>query len=286
MTNDFYNINIQKYNPSQVRSGTNNPPQNEPADNVSQSLEEQTKALFAGQNQGSAQPHPQNTGHARLNALDSTILENEAYRNIDDEVFKTEYKINRLESAIKNINEEIQSAKDIRDFQRADSLILQRRNLQAQLDELNKNYEKTGVSAKLSGELASVLENQPKAISKAFKNCVNFMSEKVLPKISKTFRSGKTIKSALNKLETINKNVDEIVTTQTPYGEADERYDKLSDYLNSANVIHYQISKKIGTPTFFDTISSIDKQKLAKDMKRNKSNFGNMTGTNRPNKLV
>ena len=67
---------------------------------------------------------------------------------------------------------------------------------------------------------------------------------------------------------------------QTPYGEADERYDMLSDYLNRANVIHYNISKTVGTPTFFDTISSIDKEKFIAETGKNKSNFGNMT--NRP----
>ena len=66
------------------------------------------------------------------------------------------------------------------------------------------------------------------------------------------------------KLETLNKNVDELVTMQMPYGEADERYDRLTNYLNRANVIHFQISKTVGAPTFFDTISSIDKEKYSK----------------------
>jgi hypothetical protein len=108
------------------------------------------------------------------------------------------------------------------------------------------------------------------------------LSNKVLPKISKNFSSGKEIKTALTRLETLNKNVDELVTMQTPYGEADERYDRLTNYLNRANVIHFQISKTVGTPTFFDTISSIDKTKL-NDVKKNKSNFGNMT-SRPPNK--
>lgn len=280
MANNFYNVNIHKFNPAQLHVAPGTPVPDENVQDSSQPTETPQNQILPPQNQEQEQGGHRNTGHARLNALDSTILENEAYQNIDDEVLKTEYKINRLEGAIKNINEEIQDAKDINDFQRADDLIMQRRNLEARLQALNKNYEKGGMPTRLSGELASIIE-KPKVISKAFQNCVNFMSNKILPKISKTFKSGKSIKSALDRLETINKNVDEIVTTQTPYGEADERYEKLSDYLNSANVIHYQISKKIDTPTFFDTISSIDKQKLSADMKKNHSNFGKMTGSNR-----
>lgn len=272
MTNSFYNLNIRKFNPADVHSTAGNSVTQKSENDVQQSLEEQTKALFAEDDR------IKKLSHTRLNALDSAILEKEAYQNIDDEVFKTEYKINLLESELSQLNEEIQQAKNIKDYQKADILIMRRRSIQARLKELNKKYEQSGMSGKLSGEIASIINSHPKIISKIKSSCVNFMSNRVLPKISKTFKSGKTIKNALNKLETINRNVDEIVTTQAPYGEAEERYEMLSDYLNSANTIHYNISKTIGTPTFFDTINSIDKEKLQAELKKNKSNFGNMTG--------
>ena len=157
---------------------------------------------------------------------------------------------------------------------------MRKHTYQKQLKSLNENYSDSDVATKLSGEITSLMTKKPKFLVNAINSCVSFMSNKILPKVSKKFNSGKTIKTALNKLETLNKNVDELVTMQTPYGEADERYDMLSDYLNRANVIHYNISKTVGTPTFFDTISSIDKEKFIAETGKNKSNFGNMT--NRP----
>jgi len=275
MTNNFYNVNIHKFNPAEVHT---KPVLNSQEQSAGLSLEEQTRALFDTEQKKAS------SSHARLNDLDSTILENEAYQNLDDEVFKTEYKINRLEAELKSVNEEIERAKSIKDFQRADILIMRRRAIESQLKNLNEKYGKSNIATKLSGGITSMMHRKPNIVTNTAKKCINFMSNKILPKISKKYDSGMTIKSALTKLETLNKNVDEIVTTQAPYGEAEDRYEMLSEYLNSANVIHYNISKTVGTPTFFDTISSLDKEKL-KAGKVNLSNFGNMTGKKQGNNV-
>ena len=283
MANNYQNFNIRNFNsPNVPVSGNNaysmnNKPTNaQPVSNPQINNSNNTELNAEQNNAYDAEYQVDNPSHTRLNALDSTILEAGAYQNIDDEVFKTEYKISKLESEIKSLDAEIESAKSINDFQKVDVLTMRKHSLQTSLQALNASYGDSDVTAKLSGEIASILTPKPTIWSKTLKKCKNFLSDKVLPKISKNFSSGKDIKSALSKLETLNKGVDEIVTTQTPYGEADERYDKLTNYLNRANVIHFQISKTIGTPTFFDTISSIDKEKANKTM--NKSNFNNMTG--------
>ena len=267
MTNNFYNVNIHKYDPNRamqtqsVNGAVTNPDQNQKQPQEFLTPEQQQEWY----------------SHARLNALDSTLLENEAYQNMDNEVFKKEYKINRLEDSIKALDNEIERAKAIDDLQKADILIMRKHNLQAQLRELNQDYGNSDLTTLLSGNITSFMSKKPTILNNLWNNCVSFMSGKVLPKISKKFDSGQTIKTALNKLETLNKNVDELVTMQTPYGEADERYDMLGEYLNQANVIHFNISKTVGTPTFFDTISSIDKEKFLEEAKKNHSNFGNMT---------
>ncbi len=273
MTNNFYNININKYDPSQhINSGYGN--------------DAQMQETSVINNVNIAEPNintiNENPSHTRLNALDSTILVNEAYQNLDDSDFKTEYHINKLESDIELIDKEIENAKVINDFQKCDILVMRKHALQEKLRELNANYCESDVTNKISGEITSIFNKKPKLLLKLINTCVNFMSSKVLPKVSSKFNSGVEIKTALNKLETLNKNVDELVTTQMPYGEADERYDMLSEYLNRANVIHFNISKSVGTPTFFDTISSIDKAKFD-EVRKNSSNFGNMTA--RPNGL-
>ena len=165
-------------------------------------------------------------------------------------------------------------------WQKADILTMRKHSCQSTLKELYAKYNKSDVTTKLSGGLTAILNNKPTFISDTLSTCADFISEKILTKISKKYSSGQDIKQALSKLETLNKNVNELVTMQMPYGEADERYDMLSEYLNRANVIHFNISKTVGTPTFFDTISSIDKKKYtnAEKIKQNKSNFGRMTG--------
>ena len=268
MTNDFYNVNIRKYTPPDVNQSGNYAVQNnEPLQNENQNVSQNVENVQPFFEENSTNPY----SHSRLNALDSTILVNEAYQNIDDDVFKTEYQIEKLEESLASIDREIEQAKAINDFQKVDILVMRKHAISTKLASLSGTYESSDVTAKLSGGIASAITSKPKFLSKIVDSCVSFMSNKVLPKISKKYNSGRNIKTALSKLETLNKNVDELVTMQTPYGEADERYDMLTNYLNRANVIHYNISKTIGTPTFFDTISSIDKEKYALEQKGKKN---------------
>ena len=53
------------------------------------------------------------------------------------------------------------------------------------------------------------------------------------------------LKQSLNKLESINKNVDELMTMQTPYGEAADKYAQLSKYIARANNIQAKISRSL-----------------------------------------
>ena len=271
MANNFYNINIHKYDPTTKRNVGQDAAVQANENSNPNSLNEQVK-LFMQQDK----PKDERSSHERLNALDSTILVNEAYQNLDDETFKSEYQINKLEESLKSIDKEIEQARAINDLQKVDVLVMRKHSIQEKLKGLYKTYGQSDVTAKLSGGIASILNKKPTIFANIVDNCVNFMSEKILPKISKQYDSGRNIKLALGKLETLNKNVDELVTMQAPFGEADERYDMLTEYLNRANVIHYNISKTVGTPTFFDTISSVDKEKLYNG--KNKSNFGKMTG--------
>ena len=292
MTNDFYNVNINRYNPAEHRNYAVNPytPEavagagvNEEVNKgVNEGVNEEVNNIYRElENYNFNEQSPEQASHSRLNALDSTIMVNESYHNLEDENLRTEYQINKLESELKSLDTEIERAKSINDYQKADILTMRKHTIESKLKELNANYTSGDVAAKISGDISAIFSNRkPNFVTKALQKCVNFMSSKVLPKISKKYNTGLEIKTALDKLETLNKNVDEIITTKMPYGEADERYDLLSNYLNRANVIHFNISKTVGTPTFFDTISSIDKEKL--DLARkNSSNFGNMTS--RPN---
>lgn len=232
------------------------------------------------QNPEEVETQPQNkkveiSNHIRLNALDSTLLENEAYNDIEDDNFKTEYRISNLEKKIKILDSDIKNAQNINDLQRVDILTMRKHSLQKELRQLQENYGNADITTKLSEDITNILSSKPTVLTQVISNVRGFLSQNILAKISKNFNNNQDVRLALAKLKTLNKNVDELINMQTPYGEADEWYDKLSDYLNTANVINFQISKTVGTPTFFDTISSIDKEKLTKGHK-NSSNFNNM----------
>lgn len=217
------------------------------------------------------------SNHIRLNAMDSTLLENEAYNDIEDDNFKAEYRISNLEKKIKMLDSDIKNAQNINDLQKVDVLTMRKHALQKELRQLQESYGSADITTKLSEDISNILSVKPTAITQAISNLRAFISRNILSKISKSFNNNQDVKIALAKLQTLNKNVDELINMQTPYGEADEWYDKLSDYLNTANVINFQISKTVGTPTFFDTICSIDKEKLSKK-RRDSSNFNNMAG--------
>ena len=53
------------------------------------------------------------------------------------------------------------------------------------------------------------------------------------------------MKKALNKLKMINQTASALILKKIPYGESEERYDALSDYISNANTIHAKLMKRI-----------------------------------------
>lgn len=183
---------------------------------------------------------PLMTNPHRLNDFDANILEEKAYLDVQDHILKLECRINFIEKEISQLNGEIRSAEKLLRFNEVNILKIKKQKLQFELADLNKEYGDIDISTRISNGIVSVFKSDPK------KNKIaEFISENILSKISKRFSSGQNLKSALEKLSAINKNVDELITMQTPYGETKDRYDKLTEYLNRANVIHYQITQSM-----------------------------------------
>ena len=162
----------------------------------------------------------------RLNDYDYNILREDAYKDVSDELFKLEYKISRLEEELTGVDGQIQSARDISDY-----------------DGLVEIYNDKSLSAKISGSLFNIISPNIKShFSKLSKN-LNSLKNNFLSSMSGKFASVQELKQSLNKLENINKSVDELMTLQTPYGEAGEKYDQLSKYITRANTIQAKISR-------------------------------------------
>jgi len=196
--------------------------------------------------QNSSQTQPIN----RLNALDSTLLENNAYKDIDNEDFKTEYKIEKLENELKIIDKQIKTAKSLNDQTKIDMLTMKKHSIENELSNLHSTYTGGDVSRKLSNGITTIMSPRKNLGENIIDKTAEFISDKILSKISKRFNSGQDLKLAVNKLETINRNVNELVSLQAPYGEAEEKYDQLTKYLTKANTIQYQVSRELSKDNY------------------------------------
>ena len=73
----------------------------------------------------------------------------------------------------------------------------------------------------------------------------NFISRRILAKVSKKINSVVALSDSLEQLSDISKSVDELVGMNIPYGEKVQNYEKLTQYLSQANAIHTKISKTL-----------------------------------------
>ena len=187
----------------------------------------------------------QHSSSTRLNDYDSNILENNAYKDMEDEMLKIEHKIGILENSLDKIKKEIEDMADFGNISMLNQLITRKIALEKELMELNKKYGELGLGAKLSGQIASAVNFTSKKKSTTFSRTKDFLSKKVLARISKKFKYSQNMKEALEKLANINSNVDELITMQVPYGETISRYEKLTAYLGKANMLHSRISRNL-----------------------------------------
>ena len=180
---------------------------------------------------------PETSRH--LNDYDSNILKEDAYRDVNDELFKLEYKISRIEEEIRDLDKQIQSANSIQDYFLADSLYNRKKQLEDDLKTLTDYYKEASLSAKISGGFASKIKDG----FASFKQKYIGYYESFVSKLPGKFSYFLTIKSSLGMLESINKSVDDLMNCQYPYGEANDRYEQLSKYIAKANSIQSNIYK-------------------------------------------
>lgn len=179
----------------------------------------------------------------RLNDYDFNLLQEDAYKDIDDELFKLEYKISKLEENIKAIYSQIQAAKDIGDVVLAEEFYIKKESLEREHEKLMELYNNKSVSAKFSNKILNTVTGKFKNKVKIRAKMPDFSAliEKMPPKIVSLFK----LKDSLSRLETLNKNVDELMSMNIPYGENFNKYEQLSKYIIKANSIQANISKQM-----------------------------------------
>lgn len=181
----------------------------------------------------------------RLNDYDYNILKEDAYKEVSDELFKLEYKISRIEEDLKQIDSQIQSARDISDYDTVEYYVNRKRVLQEDLKNLTEIYNEKSLSTKISGGLFGIISPIIKLCVKNMKKITSEIKDFIISLLPSKFSSVLEIRQSLSKLESISKSVDELMSLQTPYGEAVDKYNQLSKYITRANNIQAQISKNL-----------------------------------------
>lgn len=181
----------------------------------------------------------------RLNDYDSNILESNAYQTIPDEMFKLEHKIGLLEESLTKIDNEIRTLESFGYGIQVFELKNRRTKIEEELKELNEKYSGLSLSSKISGHIASAVNLASNKNNNVFSRFKKFFSKKILAKLSKKIDYSQKMREALDSLSEINLSVDELIQMQAPYGETVNRYEKLTAYLNKANLLHSKITLNV-----------------------------------------
>lgn len=179
----------------------------------------------------------------RLNGYDSAILNNTKFDEPQGEELSIEYRIKEKESLVKDLDAKIKVADNYGTQNEALSLKAKRQRILQELDTLRKQQLYGG---RVLGEKKKFSHQEFKEKMPVVYKVQEFISRQILARVSKKVNSVVTLTDSLEQLSEISKSVDELIDMNVPYGEKVQNYEKLTEYLNQANIIHSKISKSMG----------------------------------------
>lgn len=179
----------------------------------------------------------------RLNGYDSAILNKTKYNEAETEDLSLEYRIKEKESIIKDLDSKIKVADNYGTQNEALGLKAKKQRITEELNTLRKQQMYGG---RVLGEKSQAYHESFKQKMPIIYKIQSFISRQILAKVSKKVNSVVTLSDSLEQLSEISKSVDDLVDMNVPYGEKVQNYEKLTEYLNQANMIHSKISKSLG----------------------------------------
>ena len=179
----------------------------------------------------------------RLNGYDSTILNQTNYEGAEAEELSVEYRIKEKEAIVKDLDAKIKVADNYGTQNEALGLKAKKNRILQELDVLRKQQLYGG---RVLGEKNTFSHQEFKKKMPVIYKIQEFISRQILARLSKKINSVVTLTDSLEQLSEISKSVDELVGMNVPYGEKVQNYEKLTEYLNQANIIHSKISKSMG----------------------------------------
>ncbi len=181
----------------------------------------------------------------RLNALDSSMLEESAYIALDDPELKLEKRIENYEKTINSLDEQISVAETVKDEASMTQLMKQKKQLSQKVENLQIEYKNQNLDTKLTTVISKMLQTPSKLKQQAQVNLKLFFRRSKFLRQFNPFMKSIAARETIEKLDKINKSVDQLVKMQVPFGEQDARYQTLVNHLSKASALHSQIQKEL-----------------------------------------
>ena len=178
----------------------------------------------------------------RINGYDSAILNKTNIEEPEGEDLSIDYRIREKESVVKDLDAKIKVADNYGTQNEALSLKAKRQRVLQELDTLRKQQMYGG---RVLGEKQAFHQSFKEKMPLIYK-IQEFISRQILSRVSKKVKSVVTLSDSLEQLSEISRSVDELIDMNVPYGEKVQNYEKLTEYLSQANMIHSKISKSLG----------------------------------------
>lgn len=178
----------------------------------------------------------------RINGYDSAILNKTNIEESEGEDLSIDYRIREKESVVKDLDAKIKVADNYGTQNEALSLKAKRQRVLQELDTLRKRQMYGG---RVLGEKQAFHQSFKEKMPLIYK-IQEFISRQILSRVSKKVKSVVTLSDSLEQLSEISRSVDELIDMNVPYGEKVQNYEKLTEYLSQANMIHSKISKSLG----------------------------------------
>ena len=178
----------------------------------------------------------------RINGYDSAILNKTNIEEPEGEDLSIDYRIKEKESVVKDLDAKIKVADNYGTQNEALSLKAKRQRVLQELDTLRKQQMYGG---RVLGEKQAFHQSFKEKMPVIYK-IQEFISRQILSRVPKKVKSVVTLSDSLEQLSEISRSVDELIDMNVPYGEKVQNYEKLTEYLSQANMIHSKISKSLG----------------------------------------
>lgn len=178
----------------------------------------------------------------RLNGYDSAILNKTNIEESEGDDLSLDYRIREKEAIVKDLNSKIKIADNYGTQNEALGLKAKRQRIIQELDTLRKQQMYGG---RVLGDTPAFHETFKQKMPVIYK-VQEFISRQILSRVSRKVKSVVTLSDSLEQLSEISKSVDELIDMNVPYGEKVQNYEKLTEYLSRANMIHSKISKSLG----------------------------------------